>query len=109
MSQNEIDAAKLVRFDELNVQDQQKFRWPAAFVVSRAYVDQLQRSSGLSAARVDAIRAALAMAEQTSGSARRDALTQLATSLDGDAVTSSDAAKVRTLAQSVRELASASR
>jgi hypothetical protein len=109
LSQNEIDAAKLVHFDELNVQDQQKLQWPAAFVVSRAYVDQLQRSSGLPTARIEAVRAALAAAEQASGAARRDALTQLATSLDGDAGSSSDAAKVRTLAASVRDLANAAR
>jgi len=109
LSQNEIDAAKLVHFDELNVQDQQMLRWPAAFVVSRAYVDQLQRSSGLSPTRIEAVRAALAAAEQASGATRRDALTQLATSLDGDAGSSSDAAKVRMLAASVRDLANASR
>jgi hypothetical protein len=109
LSQNEIDAAKLVHFDELNVQDQQRLVWPASFVVSRAYVDQLQRSSGLSAARIAAVRAALAAAEQASGSARRDALVQLASQLDGDANGSSDSMKVRTLATSVRDLANASR
>ncbi|HEY7234055.1 MAG TPA: hypothetical protein VH539_07885 [Gemmatimonadaceae bacterium] len=105
LSQNEIDAAKLVHFDELNVQDQQKLVWPAAFVVSRSYVDQLQRSGGLSSARITAVRGALAAAEQASGSARREALTQLASQLDGDAGGSSDAAKVETLAASVRALA----
>jgi hypothetical protein len=109
LSQNEIDAAKLVHLDELNVQDQQRIVWPASFVVSRAYVDQLQRSSGLSASRIAAVRAALAAAEQTSSSARRDALTQLASQLDGDANGSSDAMKVRTLATSVRDLANATR
>jgi hypothetical protein len=109
LSQNEIDAAKLVHFDELNVQDQQRLVWPASFVVSRAYVDQLQRSSGLSASRIATVRAALAGAEQASGSARRDALTQLASQLDGDANGSSDAMKVRTLASSVRDLANATR
>jgi hypothetical protein len=105
LSQNEIDAAKLVHFDELNVQDQQKLVWPAAFVVSRSYVDQLQRSGGLSSARITAVRGALAAAEQASGSARREALTQLASQLDGDAGGSSDATKVETLAASVRALA----
>jgi len=109
LSQNEIDAAKLIRVAELNVQDQQKFTWPASFVVSRAYVDQLQRSSGLSVARITAVRAALAAAEQASGTARRDALAQLASQLDGDAGSSSDAAKVRMLAGSVRDLANAAR
>jgi hypothetical protein len=105
LSQNEIDAAKLVRFNEMNVQDQQKLTWPASFVVSRAYVDQLQRSSGLSSSQLTAVRAALASAEQASGAARRDGLTQLASQLDGDASGSSDAAKVRLLATSVRDLA----
>jgi hypothetical protein len=105
LSQNEIDAAKLVKFSEMNIQEQQKLTWPASFVVSRAYVDQLQRSSGLSATRIAAVRGALAAAELASGSARRDALTQLASQLDSDASGSSDAAKVRLLATSVRELA----
>ncbi|HZI42906.1 MAG TPA: hypothetical protein VFD67_14405, partial [Gemmatimonadaceae bacterium] len=68
-----------------------------------------QRSSGLSTTRISAVRGALAAAEQASGSARRDALTQLASQLDGDASGSSDAAKVRLLASSVRELANAAR
>ncbi len=47
ISQNEIDAAKLVRFDFENVQGQPKFVWPASFVVARAYVDQLVRDHGV--------------------------------------------------------------
>jgi len=106
LSQNEIDAAKLVHFDEMNIQDQQKLVWPAAFPVARSYVDQLQRSGGLSATRLDAVRQALAAGEAASGSARSTALTQLATSLDGDLSGSSDAAKVRILRDVVRQLAS---
>jgi len=105
LSQNEIDAAKLVHFDEMNIQDQQKLTWPHAFVVARAYADQLQRSGGLSAARLTTVRQALDAAEAASGSARSTALTQLASSLDGDVGSSSDAAKVRMLANEVRELA----
>ena len=41
LTQNEIDAAKLVHFDDLNAQDQPKLVWPASFVVARAYLDQL--------------------------------------------------------------------
>ena len=47
LSQNEIDAAKTVHFDFLNVQDQPKLVWPATFVLARAYVDQLVRDNGL--------------------------------------------------------------
>jgi len=105
LSKNEIDAAKLVHFDELNVQDQQKLSWPASFVVARAFVDQLERSKGLSSGRALAVRQALAAAESASGTQRSDALTQLATQLDGDANGSSDTAKLRMLATEVRDIA----
>ena len=104
LSQNELDAAKLVHFDEANLQDQQKLTWPASFAVVRAYVDQLQRSNGLAGTRITAVRQALASAEKASGAARRDGLAQLATQLDNDAQTAGDAAKVRMLAAAVRDL-----
>ena len=109
LSQNEIDAAKLIHFDFLNVQDQPKLVWPASFVLARAYLDQLARSNGLAAARVAGARDALARAEKLSGADRRGALTQLATQLNGDASTAADAAKVRTLATTVTGLANAER
>ena len=105
LTQNEIDAAKLVHVDYLNVQDQQKIVWPTSFVVARAYCDQLDRSKGLSAARLSAVRAELGRAEKLSGQTRRRALTQLATRLGGDAQHSSDAGKVRLLADEVKGLA----
>jgi hypothetical protein len=105
LSQNEIDAAKLVHFDFLNVQDQPKLVWPASFVVARAYLDQLERSSGLAAGKIAAARQSLAAAERASGSRRKNALTQLATRLNGDATGAADAAKVRTLASEVTEIA----
>ncbi|HVH12252.1 MAG TPA: hypothetical protein VM759_04330, partial [Longimicrobium sp.] len=107
VSQNEIDAANTVRLDYLNAQGQPKFVWPASFALARAYVDQLERSSGLSAARIAAVRQSLQRAESASGSARGTALTQLATQVERDAAGSSDAAKVRMLAGAVRDLASA--
>jgi hypothetical protein len=107
ISRNEIEAAKLVHLDYFNTQDQPKLTWPASFVVARAYVDQLERSNGLSAARVQAVRSELARAEQSKAQARHDLLTQLATSLGQDASTSSDQAKVQTLAAVVTELANA--
>jgi hypothetical protein len=105
LSQNEIDAAKSVHFDYYNTQGQQQFVWPASFSLARAYVDQLERANGLAAARIAAVRQALASAERASGGGRRDALNRLATELDGDAGNAMDAAKVRTLASAVRELA----
>ena len=105
ISQNEIDAAKTVHFDYLNVQDQPKIVWPASFALSRAYVDQLERSNGLSASRIAAVRGSLASAESAASGQRVTALTTLATQLDADAAGSSDAAKVRMLASAVRALA----
>jgi len=109
LSQNEIDAAKLIHFDYLNAQDQQKLVWPASAVVARAYLDQLARGNGLAADWVAAARQALARAERMSGQGRKDALTQLATQLNGDGAGAGDQAKVRTLARLVADLANAAR
>ena len=50
LTQNEIDAASLVRFNQFNPQEQPKLVWPAAFPVARAYLDQIVRDNGLPAA-----------------------------------------------------------
>ena len=118
ISRNELDAAKTVHFDYLNTQGQPKLVWPPSFSLARAYVDQLERSRGLEAGRIGAVREALAAAEKAKGDARREALTSLATGLDADAAGASgggtngggeadNGAKVRTLAAAVRELAAA--
>ncbi len=107
ISQNEIDAAKSVNFDYLNTQGQPKLVWAPSFSLARAYVDQLERSNGLTAGRLSTVRQSLTAAESLSGGQRRVALTQLAVTLDGDAAGSRDAGKVRTLAASVRDLAAA--
>ena len=109
ISQNELDAAKLIHFDYLNAQDQQQLVWPASFVVARAYVDQLARVNGLSRERCGAITAMLRRAEQLQGDARRGALQQLAMDLQRDAPAAADQAKVRTLAATVTDLAGAAR
>ncbi len=107
LSQAEIDAAKSVVLTHLNTQGQPKFTWAPSFTLARAYLDQLARSNGLAggAPRVDAVREALNSAERSSTADRRGALDRLAAQLDRDASRSPDAAKVRTLAGVVRELA----
>ena len=104
LSQNEIDAAKLVRFDYLNAQDQQKLVWPASFVVARAYLDQLARSKGLPTARISATRDALTAAERASGQARTTALTRITTQLNADLPKSTDQAKMQMLLAVIAEL-----
>jgi len=108
LTKNELDAARTVHLDYLNVQGQPHFTWPATFALARAYVDQLERSNGLSSSRISSVRQTLASAEGASGSQRADALTQLASQLDGDANGSPDAAKVRRLSRTVSDLARAS-
>jgi hypothetical protein len=107
LSQNEIDAAKLVHFDTFNPQMQPKIVWPAAFPVVRSYLDQLVRGNGLAAARTSAIAADLSSAEKLSGGERRSALNAVAAQLDGDAAGAADSARVRAMAAAVRDLANA--
>lgn len=107
ISQNEIDAAKTVHFDYYNTQGQQKLVWPPSFALARAYLDQLERSNGLAAQRISAIRKALTSAEKASASQRQGELSALAVQLNGDANGSSDAAKVRALSAAVRSLMTA--
>ena len=109
ISQNEIDAAKTVRFEYLNAQGQPKMVWPPSFARSKALLDQLARNNGMDAGRIASVRSAIAAAERAAGSSRRDALAQLATTLEGDARGATDGAKVRMLAESVKELADSSR
>jgi hypothetical protein len=102
ITQNEIDASNQVHFDELNVQNQPKITWPANFVVARAYIDQLTRSSALPAQRLTALNAAIDKAE------RKEAvqLKNLAASLDkdaGSAKTPADADRMRALADIMKQ------
>ena len=105
VSQNELDAANTVKLEQLNAQGQPKFVWPPSFAKAKAFVDQLERSKGLPAARVTAIRSALDAAQKQSGGAQKTALNQLVTSINGDVSGSSDANKVKMLSSAVAELA----
>jgi hypothetical protein len=105
ITQNELDAARTVRWDYLNAQEQRKIVWPPSFAKARAFLDQLERSNGLAATRLAAVRSDLAAAEKAAGSARQAALKKLATQLNADAAKSPDQARVRLLTEAVRELA----
>jgi hypothetical protein len=108
LSQNEIDAAKLVQWTHLNAQSQPKIVWPAHISVVRSYLDQLNRNGGIAPARSAAISSALDAAMASSGSARRSALNAIASDLDKDAKSARDRARVQMMASAVRDLASAS-
>jgi hypothetical protein len=107
ISQNEIDAAKTVRFEFYNPQEQKRFVWPPSFALARAYLDQLERGNGMAADRIANARAELARAENGGAAVRRTTLTQLASRLNADAAGARDSAKVRKLVTALGELATA--
>lgn len=104
LSQNEIDAAKLVKIGTSNPSDQPKIVWPAAFVVARAYLDQLERGSGLAGDRISAIRGDLDKAEQLNGAQQKSALQKLAKQTESDAKGAKDAERVRWLANTIKNI-----
>ena len=64
LSENEIEAASLVRPGVFNAQQQMKVVWPAASPVARAYLDQLARTHGIKPERAAAIKTALERADK---------------------------------------------
>jgi hypothetical protein len=102
ITQNEIDAANQVHFDELNVQNQPRITWPSNLIVARAYVDQLERSGALPAQRIEALRSAMSKAEAPRANRKDMAqLEPLAVGLDKDvagAKTSADTKRMQALA-----------
>jgi hypothetical protein len=107
LSENELEAARLVHFDTFNPQTQPRIVWPAHFSVARAYVDQLERAGAVSAGVVTSTRATLDRAEQMpAGAQRAAALQALAGELEGISATT-DAARIRLLAGALRDLAAA--
>jgi len=104
LSQNEIDAAKSVHFDFLNVQDQPLLVWPASFAVARSYLDQLARGNGIARDRLVRITAQLEQIEAMTGAERRTAMSQLSTQLQMEAASATDPTRVRKLAAVLDEL-----
>ena len=104
LSQNEIDAATLVRMNEFNAQQQPRVSWAPSVTVARAYLDQLNRSKGLPAARAGEVRAALDRADRSGAG---DQLNAQATQLEREAGSASarDAKTMRSLAETLKGLA----
>jgi hypothetical protein len=102
LTQNEIDAASQVQAAQLNVQNQEKFAWPANFVVAKAYLDQLARSSALDSKRLAALNEAIVKTEASSSKPKDVVrLRALGMNLDKDAAaakTPVDAYRMRALA-----------
>jgi hypothetical protein len=105
ISQNEIDAAKSVKLEYFNTQGQVKLSWPATYSLSRAYLDQLERSQGMAAGEIAEARTGLARAEKAGQSEQQQTLAQLVSRLESAVNGAGDAAKVQLLASAVRQLA----
>lgn len=105
LTQNEIDAAKAVRVAELNVQNQEKIEWPRKLVVAKAYVDQLERSQGLPADRITAVREAIQKAETSRLDRKtKKELKKLGSSLEkSTAKNGTDSARLRALADVLKQ------
>ena len=110
LSQNEIDAALLVKTTEFNAQQQPKVTWPASSAVARAYLDQLTRGNAIPPQRAAAVTAALERVDRirsgrdNGAAAVLDQLDALATELEGDAgkATGRDAVRLRSLASTIK-------
>jgi len=110
LSQNEIDAAALVRSEEVNTQLQTKIAWPPSTPVARAYVDQLARAKAIAPERARAITSALERADEVrsakdkNAAAVVDQLETLAGQIDRDAGSASgrDAMRLHALAATIK-------
>ena len=105
LTQNEIDAATLIRFDEFNSQQQPKIAWPDALVVARAYLDQLNRSKAMPPDRIAAVKAAIDKVDRRSPArVDVDQLGTIAAELERDAAKASgrDGARMRSMAETLK-------
>jgi hypothetical protein len=102
VSQNEIDAAKTVKWDYLNAQGQPKIVWPPSFALAKAYTDQIERKGCVSDARISAIRSSIAGAERATGAARNAALQKLSTEIESER--GCDAKRVDLLKKALQDL-----
>ena len=105
LSQNEIDAALLIRHKEFNAQQQPKVTWPPTFIVAKAYLDQLTRGKAVTPARANAVKSAIDRADRSNPDrASLDQLDTVANQLEQDAatVTGHDADRLRALAATIK-------
>jgi hypothetical protein len=81
LSQNEIDAATQWRVTEFNAQNQPLVKFEPTTAVAKAYLDQLNRTKGISAERARAVTEGLAKVDELRTGKERNAAATL-TALD---------------------------
>jgi hypothetical protein len=104
ISQNELEAARLIRYEEFNAQQQPGVTHRPSATVARAYLDQLRRSNAIQSARATAITAALDKPD-------RAQLDALAAQVQQDAASASgrDVARLKALAETLKGIGTKSR
>jgi hypothetical protein len=110
LTQNEIDAASLIRTEELNTQQQARVQWPESSAVALAYVDQLTRGRAIAPDRARAVKAALDHADdirtgrEKNATAVVDQLEAIAKQVDADAASASgrDAQRMHALVTTLK-------
>jgi hypothetical protein len=113
LTQNELDAAMMIRADEVNTQLQTKTTWPAASPVAKAYLDQLLRSNAIQPDRARAVRNALDKVDgfrtgkERGAAAALDQLDALAKQIESDAAAASgrNADRLNSLAATLKSRA----
>lgn len=107
LTKNELEAAKLVSYDQFNPQHQPRNEWPAHFAVVRAYLDQAQRHEVLPQSQLAEVADELDRIEaMTDPSAQRDALSALAAKMtEATKSGTTDPARVRAIADAASDLA----
>ena len=93
LTQNEIDAARLVRARGFNVQHQDRISWPADRVVALAYAAQLVRSGAVPADRAEMLKNAVTSADPATLGMIAARVSERAASATG-----ADAARMKALA-----------
>jgi hypothetical protein len=115
LTQNEIDAASQVHSTEFNAQHQQRIKFPATTVVAKAYLDQLNRTHGITPAQATSVKNAMEKADRIHNKSDKGApsaaegLLGAASQLqsDADSATGADASRLRALAATLKGRAEA--
>ncbi|MBI3403687.1 MAG: hypothetical protein HY048_19915 [Acidobacteria bacterium] len=110
LTQNELDAAMMIRVEEVNTQLQTKITWPAATPIAKAYLDQLVRGNAIQPERARAVRSALDRVDgfrtgkERGAAAALDQLDALAAQIEQDAraATGRNADRLRSLAATLK-------
>jgi hypothetical protein len=106
LSENEIAAANLVRFEEFNSQNQPRYVWPPSFVVAKAYLDQLVRAVAIDAGRAATLRTALDRGDTRAGrsASALDELDKMAADLerDGSAPGATEGKRYKAMAEAIK-------